>query len=91
MIITAILEIFIFILGLLLSVLDIIPGVNSINNAIQPYIDSLVQVINSGANLISFFVPIALLKVLIPLVLIIEIAIETLDIVKFGLRHTINR
>lgn len=83
MIIYALLSVLVVIIGLLLSVLDAIPGVDSLNAAIEPYIQSLVTVIDSGANLISFFVPISLLKILIPVVITIELVVDNFDIIKF--------
>lgn len=92
MIIYALLSLLVTIISALLGgILTLIPALDSINQSIQPYITSLTTVINSGANLISFFLPVALLKVLIPIVITLEIVITNLDLIKFIMKKTINR
>ena len=62
--------------GVILDLLNSIPGVNSINEAIAPYTEALNNLITSGSALIGYFLPLTLLKVLIPIVITIEIVTE---------------
>ena len=66
--------------GVILNLLNSIPGVNSINEAIAPYTAALSNMITSGSALIGYFLPLGLLRVLIPIVIIIEIATEGFNI-----------
>lgn len=91
MIIYGIFKVLIYIFGFILSFLDSIPGFDAVNNAIQPYIDALTNLIQSGLGFVSFFLPISLLKVLIPLVIIIKLVVDNIDIFKFILKKTLGR
>lgn len=70
-------------MGVILNLLSSIPGINSLNEAIQPYITALTNLINSGATLIGYFLPIPLLKILIPVVITIELIVEGFDLVQW--------
>lgn len=91
MIIYGLFKILIYLFGFILSFLDSIPGFDAVNNAIQPYIDSLTNLIQSGLGFVSFFLPISLLKVLIPLVITIKLVVDNIDIFKFILKKTLGR
>lgn len=91
MILYALFSLFLVLLGLILGVLSGLPGLNSINTAIQPYIDALVNLINSGSNLLGFFIPISLLKVLLPLVITIELIVDNMDVIKFAFKKITGR
>lgn len=91
MILYALFSLFLVLLGLILGVLSGLPGLNSINTAIQPYIDALVNLINSGSNLLGFFIPISLLKVLLPLVITIELIVDNMAVIKFALKKITGR
>lgn len=91
MILYALFSLFLVLLGLILGVLSGLPGLNSINAAIQPYIDALVNLINSGSNLLGFFIPISLLKVLLPLVITIELIVDNMAVIKFAFKKITGR
>lgn len=91
MILYALFSLFLVLLGLILGVLSGLPGLNSINTAIQPYIDALVNLINSGSNLLGFFIPISLLKVLLPLVITIELIVDNMAVIKFAFKKITGR
>lgn len=91
MLLYALFSLFLILLGVLLTPLASLPGLASINTAIQPYLDGLISLIQSGSNLIGFFVPISLLKVLLPVVLSIELIVENLDIIKFAFHKVTAR
>ncbi len=91
MLLYALFSLFLILLSILLTPLANLPGLDSIQTAIQPYINALVQLIQSGSNLIGFFVPISLLKVLLPTVLTIELIINNLDIIKFAFKKITGR
>ena len=91
MLLYALFSLFLILLSILLTPLANLPGLDSIKTAIQPYINALVQLIQSGSNLIGFFVPISLLKVLLPTVLTIELIINNLDIIKFAFKKITGR
>lgn len=91
MILYGLYRVLLFVLDIILSLINNIPAINSINTAIEPYIVAISNLIVGGINLISFFLPMQLIKILIPIVITIEIIIENLDIIKFALKHTINR
>ena len=67
-------------LEIVLNLLNQIPGIDSLNESLQPYITALTNLINSGATLIGYFLPIGLLKVLIPVVITIELLTEGFDV-----------
>lgn len=91
MILYGIFTIFIFVLGLVASLLSGIPGVDSLNQAIEPYIQAISNLLTSGMDLVGFFIPISLIKVLLPTVIIIELVVENLDVIKFALKKVIGR
>lgn len=91
MLLYALFSLFLVLLGVLLAPLASLPGLAQIQTAIQPYIDALVNLIQSGSNLIGFFIPIALLKVLLPVVLSIELIVDNLDILKFAFHKITGR
>lgn len=91
MILYALFKSLIFIISLFLSLLTSIPGVSSINAAIQPYIDGMVNLISGASNLIGFFLPISLLKVLLPIIITIELVVDNINLIKFVLRKILNR
>lgn len=91
MILYGIFTIFIFVLGLVASLLSGIPGVDSLNQAIEPYIQAISNLLTSGMDLLGFFIPISLIKVLLPTVIIIELVVENLDVIKFALKKVIGR
>lgn len=91
MIIYGIFKVLIYIFGFILKFLEVIPGVSSINTAIEPYINALTNLIQSGLGFVSFFLPISLLKVLIPLVITIKLVVDNIDIFKFILKKTLGR
>lgn len=91
MLLYALFSLFLILLGVLLTPLASLPGLSNINTAIQPYLDGLISLIQSGSNLIGFFVPISLLKVLLPVVLSIELIVENLDIIKFAFHKVTAR
>lgn len=91
MILYLIFKIFIFLLGLIANLLNGIPGLNSINSSIEPYIQGLSDLITGGINLISFFLPMNLIKILIPIVITIELIIQNLDIIKFAIKKVLGR
>lgn len=91
MILYGIFTIFIFVLGLVASLLSGIPGVDSLNQAIEPYIQAISNLLTSGMDLVGFFIPINLIKVLLPTVIIIELVVENLDVIKFALKKVIGR
>lgn len=91
MILYFIFKIFIFLLGLIASLLNGIPALNSINTSIEPYIQALSDLIVGGINLISFFLPMNLIKILIPIVITIELIIQNLDIIKFAIKKVLGR
>jgi hypothetical protein len=86
MILYGLFSLFLILLGIILTPLASLPGISSVESAIQPYINALIQLIQSGSNLIGFFVPISLLKVLLPIVLSIELIVSNLDIIKFAFK-----
>lgn len=91
MILYGIFTIFIFVLGLIASLLSGIPGVDSLNQAIEPYIQAISNLLTNGMDLVGFFIPISLIKVLLPTVIIIELVVENLDVIKFALKKVIGR
>lgn len=91
MILYALFTIFIFVLGLIANLLTGIPGVDSLNQAIEPYIQAISNLLTSGMDLVGFFIPIGLIKVLLPVVIIIELVIENLDVIKFALKKVLGR
>lgn len=91
MIVYGLFKVLIYIFGFILSFLDSIPGVDAINNAIQPYVAALTNLIQSGLGFVSFFLPISLLKVLIPIVITIKIIVDNIDVFKFILKKTLGR
>lgn len=91
MILYFIFKIFIFLLGLIANLLNGIPALNSINQSIEPYIQGLSDLITGGINLISFFLPMNLIKILIPIVITIELIIQNLDIIKFAIKKVLGR
>lgn len=91
MILYGIFTIFIFVLGLVASLLSGIPGIDSLNQAIEPYIQAISNLLTSGMDLVGFFLPISLIKVLLPTVIIIELVVENLDVIKFALKKVIGR
>lgn len=91
MILYGIFTIFIFVLGLVASLLSGIPGVDSLNQAIEPYIQAISNLLTSGMDLVGFFIPISLIKILLPTVIIIELVVENLDVIKFALKKVIGR
>ncbi len=90
MIIYGLFKVLIYLFSFILSFLDSIPGVDTINTAIQPYITAITNLIQSGLGFVSFFLPISLLKVLIPIVITIRIVVDNIDIFKFILKKTIG-
>lgn len=91
MILYGIFSILLFVLGLITNLLTGIPGVNALNEAIEPYIQGISNLLTSGMDLVGFFVPIGLIKILLPVVIIIELVVENLDIIKFALKKVIGR
>lgn len=91
MLLYALFSLFLILLGILLSPLASLPGLPEIQTVIQPYINALINLIQSGSNLIGFFVPISLLKVLLPVVLSIELIVSNLDILKFAFHKITGR
>lgn len=90
MIVYGLFKVLIYLFSFILSFLDSIPGVDTINTAIQPYITAITNLIQSGLGFVSFFLPISLLKVLIPIVITIRIVVDNIDIFKFILKKTIG-
>lgn len=91
MILYALFSIFIFVLGLITNLLTGIPGINELNTAIEPYIQAISNLLTSGMDLVGFFIPIGLIKVLLPVVIIIEIVVENLDVIKFAMKKVLGR
>lgn len=90
MIVYGLFKVLIYLFSFILSFLDSIPGVDTINTTIQPYITAITNLIQSGLGFVSFFLPISLLKVLIPIVITIRIVVDNIDIFKFILKKTIG-
>lgn len=91
MILYALFKLFLIIIKLIASLLNGIPGISAINSAIEPYIQAISDLIMGGINLISFFLPMGLIKILIPIVITLEILIHNLDIIKFGIHKIFGR
>lgn len=91
MILYGVFSILLFVLGLITNLLTGIPGINDLNTAIEPYIQAISNLLTSGMDLVGFFVPIGLIKVLLPVVIIIELVVENLDIIKFALKKVLGR
>lgn len=91
MILYALFSIFIFVLGLIANLLTGIPGISELNTAIEPYIQAISNLLTSGMDLVGFFIPIGLIKILLPVVIIIEIVVENLDVIKFAMKKVLGR
>ena len=91
MILYGIFSVLLFVLGLITNLLTGIPGINDLNTAIEPYIVGISNLLTSGMDLVGFFIPIGLIKVLLPVVIVIELIVENLDIIKFALKKVIGR
>lgn len=91
MILYALFKVFLIIIKLIATLLNGIPGISAINSAIEPYIQAISDLIMGGINLISFFLPMGLIKILIPIVITLEILLHNLDIIKFGIHKIFGR
>ena len=86
MIIKAIIQRIINIVGWLFGSIISIPVFNDISNVLSPYLNALTDYIIMGARFISFFIPMELIQTLLPVILAMETALFALDIVKFILK-----
>lgn len=91
MILYALFKVLLFIITIIAGILNGIPGVNTINQSIEPYIQGISDLIMGGIELISFFIPMGLIKIIIPIVITIEIILHNLDIIKFGIKKIFAR
>jgi hypothetical protein len=86
LIITAILNGIINIITSLFSTIFSIPVVDGIANVMNPYIVSITNLITEGTKFISFFLPMDLFGVFLPIILALETGIIALDIFKFVIK-----
>ena len=91
MILYALWKILLVVVNIITSLLNGIPAINSLNTQIEPYIQAISNLITNGMNLISFFLPMGLIKVLIPIVITIEIIMHNLDAIKWVVRKITGR
>lgn len=91
MILYALFKLLLFLITIIANFLNEIPGISAINQSIEPYIQAISNLIMGGLELISFFLPMNLIKILIPIIITIELIIHNLDIIKFGIKKIFGR
>lgn len=91
MILYALFKLLLFLITIIANILNGIPGINTINQSIEPYIQAISNLIMGGLELISFFLPMNLIKIIIPIIITIELILYNLDIIKFGIKKIFAR
>ena len=91
MILYALWKILLFIVNIIMGLLNSIPAINEINQSIEPYIQAISNLITNGMSLISFFLPMGLIRLLIPIVITIEVIMHNLDAIRWVIKKIIGR